>query len=135
MRDHLDICRVTGTRLRVLTWHHEIPEAVIEAYRKHAREEEKHPERFVVQARRAASDWRELETEYSHNLEVREYSSIATMQGVIVKDKWATIELFPYATATTDRPALVLTPNKDADLFTLIVGRFERLWADSRRLS
>jgi len=53
------------------------------------------------------------------------------MQGVIVKDKWATLELIPFATKTTDRPALVLTPRTDPELFTLLVGRFERLWAAS----
>jgi hypothetical protein len=101
MRSRLDTCSAKETKLRVLTWRHEIPEAVIESYRKHLREEEKHPERFVLQARQAAFDWRELQTDYSANLEVREYSSAATMQGVIVKDKWAMIELIPYATVTT----------------------------------
>ncbi len=118
----------------MLTWHRDIPEAVIESYRKHLREEEKHPERFVFQARQAASDWCELQADYGANLEVREYCSVATMQGVIVKDKWAMIELIPYVTVTTDRPALVLTPDTDPDVFTLLTGRFERLWADSRRL-
>jgi hypothetical protein len=132
MRDHLDLCKAKGTRLRVLTWHQKIPEAVIEAYRQHLREEDKYPERFVTQTRQAAFDWQQLQTEYSRNLEVREYCSVATMQGVIVKDKWAMIELIPYATETNERPALLLAPSTDPELFALLVDRFEQLWADNR---
>jgi hypothetical protein len=93
-----------------------------------------HPERFILQARQAASDWRELQTEYSKNLEVREYSSVATMQGIIVRGKWAMVELIPYATVTTDRPALLLTPDTDPEVFALLVDRFEQLWKNSQPL-
>jgi hypothetical protein len=134
MRSRLNICRDTETKLRVLTWHHEIPKVIIEAYGKHLREQDLHPERFVSQARQAASDWRELQTEYSDNLEVREYSSVATMQGIIVKRKWAMVELIPYATVTTDRPALLLTPDTDPEVFALLVDRFDQLWKNSQRL-
>jgi hypothetical protein len=135
MRSRLEVRKATNTRLRILTWDYKVHEEVIEAYRKHLREDEKHPERFVSQARQAALDWGEPQVDYHGNLEVREYSSVATMQGVIVKDTWAMIELIPYATVTTDRPALALTPKTDAELFALLAGRFERLWADSRRLA
>jgi len=52
------------------------------------------------------------------------------MQGIIVRDKWAVLELIPYATHTNDRPALVLTPERDSELFGLFVRQFERLWDD-----
>jgi hypothetical protein len=126
MRSRLDTCKTTGTKIRVLTWYRKISESVIEAYRKHLNEP--YPERAVEQARRATADWRVLETEYPQNVFVREYASIPTMQGIIVHDKWAVLELIPYATHPNERPALVLTPESDSELFALFAKQFERLW-------
>lgn len=44
------------------------------------------------------------------------------------------VELIPYATVTTDRPALLLTPDTDPEVFALLVDRFEQLWKNSQPL-
>jgi hypothetical protein len=113
-------------QIRVLTWHRKISQSVIEAYRRHLNEP--YPKRAVEQARRATADWRVLEKEYPQNVLVREYASIPTMQGIIVHNRWAVLELIPYATHTNDRPALILTPERDSELFELFNRQFELLW-------
>jgi len=128
MPSHLEECGKYGTTLRVLTWDQTVPKALIEAYRLHLNEP--YPERAIEQARNAAKDWRELENQFKY-LDVREYRSLPTMQGLIVKDSWALIELIPFNTHTHDRPALLLTPGADPELFELFRQKWEDLWMAS----
>jgi len=126
MRPHLEDCTKSGTTLRALTWDRSVPKELIEAYRLHLNEVQT-PQAAVVQARGAARDWRMLEGEFDC-LTVREFSSLPTMQGLIVKDSWALVELIPFCTATHDRPALLLTPKTDPELFELFTQKWENLW-------
>jgi hypothetical protein len=50
------------------------------------------------------------------------------MQGLIVKDSWAIIELIPFHTHPNDRPALILTPKGNPELFRLFTEKWEELW-------
>ena len=131
MQPLLERAQKSNTRLRVLTWHHDISDTVIEAFRQHLGEHDYAPERTSAQVRQAAVDWRQLESIYS-NLQVREYRSAPTMQGYIVEGKYAVVELMPYRVHPTDRPALVLRPHRDRQMYTLLRQRFELLWNDSR---
>jgi len=132
MKPHLMTSQSTNTRIRVLTWHHDTPEGTVELFRKHLQENDEHRERTREQLCQATADWRTLEQAYT-NLTVREYRSLPTMQGIIVHGKWALIGLMPYAAHKYERPALILTPQSDADAFKLIADQFEKLWNDSER--
>lgn len=131
IRPHLDECRRTNTRLRVLTWHHGSNPEAVETFRRHLDEARHEPSRTLRQLQQALEDWRTLEGEYKDILTIREYRSSPTMQGVIVSERWALIELLPYATHPDQRPALLLKPKTDPDLFALFKGQFERLWRDA----
>lgn len=115
------------THLRVLTWAQDMSPEVIEAVRLHLNENKENPGRSLQQARDATSDWRQIQKTYG-NVEVREYSSAPMLQGLIVGDSWALVELIPFNTMTDDRPALVLTPKSDPELFELFRRKFEDLW-------
>lgn len=131
MKPLLELARDRKTRIRVLTWHRDTPKAAIECFRRHIAENADKPTRTVEQVKRAATDWRRVEKDYS-NVTVREYESSPTMQGLIVDGHWAVIELLPYATHKNDRPALVLTPKADPELFDLFKARFEAMWSESQ---
>jgi len=128
MKPHLDMCVRSDTKLRVLTWDEHIPAAVVEAYRLHLNENSDHPDRSLEQARRAAQDWKALQNDYKDNLQVRDYRSIPTMQGLVVEDSWALIELIPFSAQPEERPALLLTPKSDPELFSFFRQKFEDLW-------
>ncbi len=132
MEPLLKISEANNTRIRVLTWHHDTPSETVALFRMHLQENDEHRARTHEQLRHATADWRALEQRYK-NLTVREYRPLPTMQGIIVHDKWALIELMPHATHKNERPALVLTPQSDADAFRLFAEQFEKLWDDAQR--
>ena len=128
METLLDTAKKSGTHLRVLTWHHDTPKPVIEAFRCHLGEHPNDPNRTETQVRHATNDWRKIKEQYA-NVEVREYHSSPTMQGVIVKDRYALVELLPYRLHPFERPALVLRAFRDRKLFDLFTQSFETLIA------
>jgi len=135
MPKYLEQCKRTpGTRLRVLTWHGDTPSQVVEAYRRHLGEASHDPKRALQQVRQARDDWRALEKEYKNILTVREYRSNPTMQGLIVSDRWAMVELLPYTTPPGERPALILNRKAEPELFSLFKNQWEKLWDDSADL-
>ena len=124
----LENAKKTRTKLCVLTWNKGISMEIIEALRIHLDENDDDPGLTVRQVRQAALSWRVIEKRYKDNVEVRDYSSCPTFQGLIVKDRWAVIEMLPFHTHPMDRPALILTPTADPELFEMFSGKFESLW-------
>jgi hypothetical protein len=120
----------TATTVRVLTLSENTPAEVIEAIRKHLGENPGRPELTARQVREAAQGWRLLQGRF-RNLTVREYTSMPTLAGVLVKNTSVVIELLPYNAQPFSRPALVLTRETDRELFEFFQERFEALWLDS----
>ena len=117
------------TTVNVLTW---MPSTAleIEGFAKHLRESGNK----VEQVRGALRKWdarKDPKNEHYHeNITVRTYESSPTMQGVIVKDDWALIELILYDSRTVMRPALLLNNREESDreAFRLFSDRFRALW-------
>ena len=109
--------QATNTRVRALTWSPDSPEITVESLRKHLGENEVKPELTLRQVAEARERWAELHRKYQHILQAACYKSSPTMGAIIVKNRWALIELLPYHVHTSDRPALVLSRWKDRKAF------------------
>jgi lambda repressor-like predicted transcriptional regulator len=117
------------TRLNVLTW---MPKTAdeIRGFGKHLHEDDDK----VEQTKNALIEWdkrvNQKDTVYRNNIRVRTYDSTPTLQGVIVKDKWALIEMIPYDTKPGFRPALLLRRDVDSEhsAFEFFSDRFLAMW-------
>ena len=56
------------------------------------------------------------------------------MQGVIVVDNWALVELLRYHTKLENRPALFLSASLDVELFLLFQAAFKELLQHSKAI-
>jgi hypothetical protein len=130
MEPLFQVAAAKNARIRVLTWDPAVPPSAIEAFRLHLNENEHDHRRTVQQVKQASEGWDALSAKYS-NIEVRRYRSSPTMQGLIVGDELAMIELLPYSTAPDDRPALILSRGLNPDAFALLRESFERLWRNA----
>ena len=129
----LEVARETKTKLCVMTWDENVSVAVVEALRVHLNENNENPALTVRQVKQAALAWHDIENKYKGTVEVRYYSSCPTLQGLIVENSWAIIEMLPFQTNTMERPALILTPNGDPELFQLFSEKWEQLWNTAKR--
>jgi hypothetical protein len=99
----------TNTRLSVLTWNPNVGPQVKSSY----------------------AEWKKLAKKHPKVIEAKSYSSAPTMQGVIVLDDWALIELIPYRTEPDSRPAIFLSETADPELFKLFQSSFKMLLKNS----
>jgi hypothetical protein len=60
--------------------------------------------------------------------DLRQYDSVPTLQGIIVKNEWALIELLPFHKKPNQRPAIYLSAEYDQELFELFTSAFEDLF-------
>lgn len=120
-----------NTKLNVLTLDPDSSPAVIEAFRLYVKENEHDPSKTVRQVREAWDEWSTLSQKHP-NLRVRKYKSAPIMQGLVVRDMYAYIELMPYSTRPRERPGLVITPEAQPEIFQQYQDRFFELWKDSQ---
>jgi transcriptional regulator with XRE-family HTH domain len=117
------------TQLQVLTWN---PASIeeIAAYAKHLQEEDDK----IKQTQGALERWAELE-KARPNIDVRTYASSPPMlQGVIVENKWAMLEVIPYSKGPSRRPAILLRKGVQAERpgFEFFAEVFQKLFDDSK---
>ena len=137
MRRRLERARETTTTVNVLTLDPELDLATVEALRIHL--DEKHNKNAAAvadQIKGAFDNWSSFVDEFPL-LHVGKYRSIPTLQGVLVKGEYMTIELLPFATSTTRRPGIYLTRAADHELFDLFEGSFLAMWGlwEKQRMS
>ncbi|HET9283107.1 MAG TPA: hypothetical protein VFR24_14195 [Candidatus Angelobacter sp.] len=129
----LQLAQKTKTHIRCLTWYPDPAPETVESFRKHLGEYDAEPQRTLRQVQEARAEWQRLEKEYPDVLQVLCYSSSPTMGAVIVRDKFALVELMPYHAQPMQRPALVLGHFKDRKAFRFFAERFEELWSESQK--
>lgn len=135
MRDNLTRAIGAGTQLKVLTWNPKVGQEVVEAFRKHLGEFEDDRLDAFRQVQSASREWAKMARDFRGAItEVRVYDSVPTLQGIIVKDDWALIELLPYRTKKEERPAIFVSARFDKDLYSLFEHQFGALWEHSKRL-
>jgi hypothetical protein len=114
--------------INVLTWDPNVGPQATKAFGKHIGEERT----AGKQIRQAYTEWQKLARESPAVIKrACGYLSSPTMQGVIVLDDWALVELIPYHTAPDDRPAMFLSASLDTSLFSLFQSAFMALMEDS----
>lgn len=132
MPERIRSARDSNTTLNVLTWDPSVGSQAIKAFGKHLGEETT----AAQQLREAYAEWQKLARENPAVIRrAGSYLSSPTMQGVIVVDDWALIELIPYRTQPTDRPAMFLSASLEKDLFFLFQSSFKALLEDSNLLA
>lgn len=117
-----------GTKLRVLTLAPDSDDAVIESIQRHLKEQESN--KIKEQIKKAWEGWNSLKDKNPGFIEIRKYTSIPTMQAVLVRGHYALVELLPYDTRPHERPGLRITPADNPTIFTLIQEKYLRLWDD-----
>jgi len=131
MKNDFEECLKTarhGTKIRVLTWY-SANRDVVETFRLHLRENDDAPEKTFSQVGESADEWRRIKRDFPNlNMAIKVYESFPTMQGTIVKDKWALIELLPYHTGTKHRPGLLVTQQEAPQTLHLLWEKFEELF-------
>jgi hypothetical protein len=132
MPERIRCAKDSHTILNILTWDPKAGQKTIRAFGKHLGEETT----ALQQIQEAYTEWQKLVRE--NPLVIKQagsYLSSPTMQGVIVLDDWALIELIPYHTAPTDRPAMFLSASLDTHLFPLFQSAFQALLRDSTTIA
>lgn len=95
-------------KLRVLTWYSQSND-VIKAFHQHLGDNHS-LEETIGQVDGALTRWRKLKLDYpTLNFNVKVYESTPTMQGTLVRGKWALIEPLPYHVGPYSRPGIILT--------------------------
>jgi len=123
----LQKAQTSKTRVNILTLDPMTQHPVIEAIQLHLNEPPYDTDATARQIKEAYELWTTFAKKYS-NVQVRKYHSIPTMQGILVRDKYVTVELLPFNTQFNDRPGLYLTRKDDPDLFHLFQDKFIELW-------
>lgn len=128
MPERIRCAKDSHTVLNVLTWDPNVGLHAIRAFGKHLGEETTAQQ----QIREAYAGWQKLARENPTVIkQAGSYLSSPTMQGVIVLDDWALIELIPYHTTPIERPAMFLSASVHVHLFPLFQSAFKALLQDS----
>ena len=118
-------------KLKVLTLKHcDEVDQVSESLSKHINESP--VESITTQINAANNEWRSFSTKHRSKIEVREYESIPTMQGFVVKGEYALVELLTYHSQPNQRAAILAKKDKNPELFKLFSTSFEKLWRESK---
>ena len=121
-----------NAKLRVLTWYAD--DSVIEAFRKNIGENEHDPKKTIKQVDESLKEWRQLMRDFpSLNFSVKVYESSPTMQGALVRNKWALIEPLPYHIGKDDRPGIILTHADAPQTLALLWKAFDDLFEHGAR--
>jgi hypothetical protein len=128
MKENLQRAVLSRTKLRVLTWDPAVGADSVEAFRKHLNEKTN----AQRQVEMALKNWTDLAHDFPKAIrQLRKYQSAPTMQGIVVKDRWALLELLPYGVRTRERPALLLDARTNVDLYEVLCSPLERLFEEA----
>jgi len=131
LEPYLEMAKRTRTHIKALTWDPDTSPDTVENFRRHLGESESDPTLTLRQVRDAANHWDGWQKRYPEYSQIKYFRSTPTMQGYVVTDQWALVELIPYRTQPNERPALLLTKKSDAEAFGLFSDRFQKLWGDN----
>jgi hypothetical protein len=131
MPERIRRAETAHTKLNVLTWDPEVGAEVIKAFGNHLGEEAT----VVEQTRDACATWQKLAKEHPGTVQkAGVYRSSPTMQGLVVLEDWALVEMIPYRTVPSERPSIFLCASLDTELFPVFQSAFKKLLADARAL-
>lgn len=113
-----------NTSVDVLTWKPETADEI----RGWAQHEAKDADAKIKQTEDALIAWDEIAANHP-NIRVFTYGSVPTMQGTIVENLWALIELLPFDTIPEMRPGLLFRSSvpTEAEAFWFFSERFQAL--------
>jgi hypothetical protein len=131
MPERIRRAEASHTTVNVLTWDPEVGEQVIQAFGNHLGEEAT----VVEQTRVACATWKNLAKEHPGTIKkAGKYLSSPTMQGFVVLDDWAVVEMIPYRTPPGERLSIFFSAALDAEFFSMFQGAFRSLLAGSTGL-
>ncbi|MGA7909671.1 MAG: hypothetical protein WCA16_19850, partial [Candidatus Sulfotelmatobacter sp.] len=131
MPERIRRARTSHTTLNVLTWDPNVGPGAIKAFGVHLGEEAT----SAQQVQDAYSTWQTLAKEDRATIKkAGSYASSPTMQGLVVLDDWALIEMIPYRLSPAERPSIFLSAALDPELFPLFQSAFRCLLADATPL-
>jgi hypothetical protein len=132
MPERIRRAEASHTTVNVLTWDPNVGAQAIAAFGKHLAEEATAAE----QTEDACATWRKLAKEHRSVIKkAGTYRSSPTMQGLVVLDDWALVEMIPYHLPPAQRPSIFLSASLDAELFPVIQSSFQALLADATALT
>ena len=128
MPERMQRAEASHTTINVLTWDPAVGADVIRAFGNHIDEEAT----VVEQTRVACDTWKKLARDHAGVVKkAGVYRSSPTMQGLVVLDDWALVEMIPYRTPPGERLSIFLSASLDRELFPMFQSSFQRLLADS----
>lgn len=131
IESNLEQAEKWSTTLSVLTWNPQVGVGAIRAFGRHIAEETTAEQ----QVKEAHTQWSNLVASFPRAIkEVRCYSSSPTMQGILVRDDWALVELMPYRVPPNRRPAMYLTATGNPEVFPVFQQSFDELWRSGKRV-
>lgn len=115
-----------NAKIRVLTWYSN--DKAIEAFHKNLGENDD-PRKTIAQVDEALNQWRKLRRDFPKlNFNVKVYESSPTMQGTLVRGRWALIEPLPYHVGTDNRPGIILTQADAPQTLEQLWNAFDELY-------
>ncbi len=131
MPERIRCAEAANTRINVLTWDPEVGSDVIKAFGNHLGEEPT----VVEQTQKASAAWKKLAQQHPGTIrKAGIYRSSPTMQGLVVLNDWALVEMIPYRTPPSERLSIFLSAALDAELFSVFQSALKKLLADSQAL-
>jgi hypothetical protein len=129
----------SGSRLNVLTWDPGDPRSEenpsIKALIGLTPDEPTTLKTFTEEVLNAPGLWDKRRKNWKNlKIEIRQYRSTPTLEGVLVKDRWALVELMPFGVPTELRAGLILKADKDPKAFMYFQKTFMDLWDSNRPL-
>jgi hypothetical protein len=127
----------TGTRLHVLTWDPGFPRseqnASIVALHRLTPDSPSAVQVFTKETLDACGEWTQRTTKWN-NISIGVYGSTPTLEGYLVKDRWAVVEPMPFGVPTESRAALILMADKHPNAFAFFQKAFLDLWHRSDKV-
>lgn len=131
MPERIRRAEATHTTLNVLTLDPSVGSQAIAAFGKHLAEEAT----AAKQTEDACATWRTLAKEHRGIIKKAGiYRSSPTMQGLVVLDDWALVEMIPYHLPPAQRPSVFLSASLDTEWFSVIQSSFQALLGDATSL-
>ena len=125
--ERIESGEVSVLSLKILTLNPELPRPIFISLSKLINEP---VENCVKDSQDAYNLFKELEHKYNF-IEVRKYDNIPTLQGVIVSDQSALIELLTYHSSPDERTAFLLTKKDNPKSLQNFAKKIDLLWKEA----